>query len=401
MLLTARVQQEGAAALAVRRYFDAWNARDMASACNQFAADCAYEDTLYPDPFTGKPALVAHLNKCADALPPSFQFCIDEVADGGDTVGIQWHVESNGNALPFTRGCSLYKADPKTGKLLSGFDVPEPTLKAGSASLLLLGLVSKLLAEPIRAIPLLTWGAYVIIVFFSDGILPGPSALQLDPSTWEEVRDLSLNFWLVSPLLDLPFAPVLHPSLEGMFNLLLAWAAAFAGFLSDGRPGRSSGSMLPTIAGMQLLTNAVLLPYLVFRAPEDFEKEGGAVFREDLAPIEALIGESRVLPPVLTLVGTTSILWGLFARPEFGDIATRWYSFCELLGADRLGSSFVVDLVLFALFQGWLVDDDLSRRGLRPNDARGLAAKFVPFFGLCAYLATRPELPTREKSDDE
>ena len=50
-----------------------------------------------------------------------------------------------------------------------------------------------------------------------------------------QVLGLSLNFWLVAPALGLPFAPALHPGLEGIFNLLLAWAAAFAGFLSDGR----------------------------------------------------------------------------------------------------------------------------------------------------------------------
>ena len=84
--------------------------------------------------------------------------------------------------------------------------MPEPApLKPGSASLLLLGLASKLIAEPVRALPLATWGARSI-VFFSNGILPGPDATQLDPATWSEVLGLSLNFWLVAPLLDLPFA---------------------------------------------------------------------------------------------------------------------------------------------------------------------------------------------------
>ena len=29
---------------------------------------------------------------------------------------------------------------------------------------------------------------------------------------------LSINFWLISPLLHLPFAPVVHPGLEAIFN---------------------------------------------------------------------------------------------------------------------------------------------------------------------------------------
>ena len=330
----------------------------------------------------------------ADALPPTFQFCIDDIADGGSTVGVQWHVENNGQPLPFTRGCSLYKSDPQTGLLVSGFDVPEPApFKPGSASLLLLGVASKLIADPIRAVPLATWVAYVSIVFFSNGILPGPDATQLDAATWDEVLGLSLSFWLISPLLGLPFAQVLHPGLNGIFNLLLAWAAAFAGFLSDGRPGRPSGSMAPVAAGMQFLTNAFLLPYLVARAPEDADD----VVYDDLDPTEALVSEWRGLGPLLATVGTGAIAWGALARPEFGDLPTRLASLTELLSHDRLGSSFVVDLVLFALFQGWLVGDDLKRRGVGPDDASALRAlaNFVPFYGLCAYLALRPALPRR------
>lgn len=109
------------------------------------------------------------------------------------------------------------------------------------------------------------------IVFFSNGILPGPDATQLDAATWEEVLGLSLNFWLVAPLLQLPFSPALHPGLEGIFNLLLAWAAAFAGFLSDGRPGalrtlscsRSLASPLhSTVSKRALCSHLTLVPLL-------------------------------------------------------------------------------------------------------------------------------------------
>ena len=388
-------QREGRAVASIRRYFAAWNVRDMDTACDCFAEDCVYDDTQYAGAFTGKVALKNHLNRVADALPPTFQFCIDDIADGGDTVGVQWHVENDGKPLPFTRGCSMYRADPSTGLLVSGFDVPEPApFKPGSASLLLLSIASKLIAEPIRAVPLVAWVAYVSIVFFSNGILPGPDATQLDGATWEEVLGLSLNFWLVAPALGLPFAPVLHPGLEAIFNLLLAWAAAYAGFLSDGRPGRPSGSMAPVAAGMQLLTNAFLLPYLVVRTSETDDD----VTFDDLQPTEALVSEWRGLGPLLAAVGTGAVAWGCAARPEFGDVPTRLATLSTLLSDDRLGSSFVVDLVLFGGFQGWLVDDDLKRRGVAAGDAGALRAlaKFVPFYGLCAYLSLRPELRRRD-----
>jgi len=369
----------------------------MDLACDQFAEDCEYDDTQYNDAFMGKDALKKHLFRVADALPPTFQFCIDEIADGGDTVGVQWHVENAGQPLPFTRGCSMYKANAE-GKLISGFDVPEPApFKPGSASLLLLGVASKIIQEPMRGVPAVATLLYVSIVFFSNGILPGPDATQLDEATWVEVRDLSINFWLISPLLNLPFAAVVHPGLEAIFNWLLAWAAAYAGFLSDSRPGRPAGStsndMVPVVAGMQFLTNAFYLPYLVTRPASPDE----LTYIEDVGPAAATLGEARALGPALAVVGTGAIGWGLFARPEFGDLPTRFQSLCDLLSADRLGTSFVVDLALFAIFQGWLVDDDLRRRGIDPVDAGALrfVAKYVPFWGLCAYLTLRPALPSR------
>lgn len=412
----------------------------MTLAVKQFADECAYEDTQYAGAFEGKEALEAHLFKVADALPPTFEFVIDDLADGGDVVGVQWHVESGGAPLPFTRGCSMYRVDPLTGLITSGFDVPEPApLKPGGAGLALLSAASKVLDEPVRGVAWVTWLAYCAIVFFSNGILPGPDATQLDPATWKEVIDLSLNFWLVAPLLHLPFSPVVHPGLEAIFNLLLAWAAAFSGFASDGRPGRPQGSMLPTLAGMQLLTNAVLLPYLALRSSEPRappltasassdgassdappgasggsgggEEEWVPCFVEDLGPFERAVGESRLLGPALGGVGLGSVAWGVFGRPEFGDLAARRASLQNLLGGDRLGASFVVDLVLFAIFQGWLVDDDLRRRGIDPLDlsrsskspqtlkALRAAAKFLPFLGLCTYLTFRPALPSRSAED--
>ena len=58
------------------------------------------------------------------ALPSLAIFCKKK-------KGIRWHVEANGNELPFTRGASVYMIDPTTQKILTGFDIPEPTTKVG------------------------------------------------------------------------------------------------------------------------------------------------------------------------------------------------------------------------------------------------------------------------------
>ena len=125
------------------------------------------------------------------------------------------------------------------------------------------------------------------------------------------------------------------------------------------------------------------MPYLATRSNDD-----GAV--ESLSPVER-VAESKAVPLLLAAVGTWSVAWGVAARPEFGDLAERTRTLGDLLAGDRLGSSFVVDLGLYAAFQSWLVPDDLKRRGVRDGAAyRALAA--VPLVGLVAYLLVRPEL---------
>jgi len=109
------------------------------------------------------------------------------------------------------------------------------------------------------------------------------------------------------------------------------------------------------------------------------------------------VTESKLLPIILSTVGTGSIVWAVFARMEdFGGLEQRIPSFLELLSIDRVGSSFLVDLAIFAIFQGWLVDDDLKRRGTPSGWLLPGIAKNVPFFGMAAYLLLRPSLPRRE-----
>merc|ERR1711924_426677 len=105
------------------------------------------------------------------------------------------------------------------------------------------------------------------------------------------------------------------------------------------------------LAGMQFLTNAFYLPYLGTRPNEEDED----ITFNDLGPVEKAC-ESRVLP---------------FARPEFGDLPMRMESLRQLLSGDRLGSSFIIDLGLYALFQSWLIPDDLKRRGV-PGEQQGV-----------------------------
>ena len=384
-------QETSLASTLPEQYFEAWNRRDMEKAVSLFSESVEYDDTAFPAPFKGRAKLEAHLNLCAKVFPTSFSFVVDEKAYAGEKVMVRWHVENNGEELPFTRGCSFYKIEQR--KIVNGVDIVEPAVfKTGGLRLFLDSLTSKLLSEPVRFVPLGLWCAYMYVVFFSDRFF-GLPVTALEQRTWMEVRDLSLNFFLVSPLLNLPFSPVVHPMLEGVFNILLSWAALFAGFLSDERRDKPNMfPMLPMVAGMQFLTSAFLLPYLVVRSRENSVQ---SVFVEDL-PKAAQVAESSVLGASMATVGSGSILWGILARTDvFGGWNERLTSFLELLSIDRVGSSFIVDLIIFALFQGWLIDDDLKRRGGDPECALSKVAKYLPFFGMAAYMTLRPALPSK------
>ena len=376
------------------QYFNAWNQRNMKEAVSVFAKEIEYDDTAFPKPFIGKDNLENHLNICASAMPPSFSFIVDDKIDIGNKVMLRWHVESNSEELPYTRGCSWYCIE--NGKIVRGTDLKEPAVfKIGGQTLFIQSFLSKVKIEPIRLVPTAVWVTYIYVVFFSSWFF-GLPATSLEIRTWEEVRDLSLNFFLVSPILGLPFSPVVHPGLEAIFNLLLSWAAMFAGFLSDDRRKKPNLlPMLPTVVGMQFLTSAFLLPYLATRSTEvDSDVE---ILPDEITTV-IQVSENRILGFGMGLVGTGSILWGVFARSEdFGNLSTRYASLLDLLSIDRVGSSFLVDLAIFAVFQGWLVEDDAKRRNLDSNSKLAKVAKYVPFFGMVIYLASRPEILVSEE----
>ncbi|EKX41439.1 hypothetical protein GUITHDRAFT_112414 [Guillardia theta CCMP2712] len=186
------------------------------------------------------------------------------------------------------------------------------------------------------------------------------------------------------------FSPNLHPALEAFFNIVVAWGALFFGFLSDGN--KQKVPMLPFMIGTAFLTNVFYLPYLGLR--ESFQKlqESGAVDTQG-SDAELRISESKALPLLLTSVFVVSVLWGAYARgAEYGDAATRLETLWQFVSSsDRLAHSFAVDSLVFWIFQGWLVPDDMRRRGYR-NDSALFIARSVPFFGLVYYLMTRPKL---------
>ena len=220
-----------------------------------FAKDCVMRDLQYDKSFTGREHFAKHLTRVAHCLPGTFRFVVNVVVSMPNGAGVMWHVEGDGSPLPFTWGCLFYSMDTSMGLIKSGYKIPErappnlgyfPTLS------------SRFDTKLVRILPAMLWVGYMYILFFSDGIFPGANALALEQRMWKEVWDLSINFFLVLPALNLSFSPIVHPMLEGVFNLLPAWVAMFAGFLSDER--KDKPNLLPfgpMLVGMKCLTSDV------------------------------------------------------------------------------------------------------------------------------------------------
>lgn len=225
------------------------------------------------------------------------------------------------------------------------------------------------------------WLIYFVYLILSD-FPPGNSLLHITSDTLKEVIDLSLNFWFIAPIFAPDSAPILNPILEGIFNLVVAWALLFWGFYVDRRGQKFPMSFF--LIGTAFLTNVFYLPWLAIRQSNP---------KIDDMPLNSVekMAESRWLPSILMLIAIASVIWAGFARPEFGYLATRWASFQEILAQDRLAYSFVIDLIFFSLFQSWLVTDDMARRQW-DNSAIIWITRLIPFIGLVIYFWFRPPL---------
>ncbi|GAB2228550.1 hypothetical protein Droror1_Dr00022670 [Drosera rotundifolia] len=232
-------------------------------------------------------------------------------------------------------------------------------------------------------------GVYVFWLFFLP-FAPGDPVWAISSETISSLLGLSLNFFFILPAVNsvgfhLMEAQVLHPMSEGLFNFVVAWTLMFAPVLyTDWRRDRYTGS-LDVLWGFQMfLTNTVLIPYMAIRLneadPENSNskpsKLGSLMFNG--APVVGLIGGA---------VSIVSILWAIYGRGDgdFGSVSERWEFLISYLGSERLAYAFIWDIVLYTVFQPWLIIDNLQNvRRSRVGIVKYLG--FVPVLGLVAYL---------------
>jgi hypothetical protein len=149
--------------------YAAFNDRDAESVAEFLTDDCVYEDLLL-GPYTvcrGKPAFLNALrfhpafvsSRLLSGLPfadslPELTLEIDSVAEGIDTVGVEWHVQVGGDsgaAFPLGRGLSQARVCKQTGKIERVVDIAEAPWRTVGLLLLpfisLVNLASNMLAE--------------------------------------------------------------------------------------------------------------------------------------------------------------------------------------------------------------------------------------------------------------
>ncbi len=389
--------------LVIQSIYEAINRRDIPAAMELIDDDCIYEDLNFPQPFLGKDAVRKLFEESCQGVPDDLQFVIDDLTQGEQsTFGVLWHVELDGIPFPNGRGVSFYRLSEKTGKLVFARDLVEPPIKPGKVSFWIIRLVTPLIrlllkqkkdnregkismsdqenrkSQPFLSV--LLWGiaaAYIYILLLSPPgqIVPGEPVWAIKPETIQEIIGESLNFFLILPLLNLSGihyleAPIVHPSLEALFNFAEAWIFMFLPLLLADRR-TSNLPKVPIWCMTMFLTNAILTPYMAVRYSLPVPQEKDEVQKDWLGIIFGWIG--------LT-VGTTALIWGVIGRPEFGDLAQRAQYFGAQLMTNRVMLAFCVDLVLFGIFQAVLLG------AVIPEDKRMRWLRFVPFWGLAAWL---------------
>lgn len=82
-----------------------------------------------------------------------------------------------------------------------------------------------------------------------------------------------------------------------------------------------------------------------------------------------------------------SALWAFYGRMDgnFGNIADRLDFAVSYLGSERLAYAFIWDIVLYTIFQPWLIGENLQNI---PENKVGIVSylRFIPVLGLTAYL---------------
>ncbi|CAI9096240.1 OLC1v1032336C2 [Oldenlandia corymbosa var. corymbosa] len=178
--------------------------------------------------------------------------------------------------------------------------------------------------------------------------------------------------------------PVLHPMSEGLFNFVIAWTLLFAPLLYTDRRRNSYKGSLDVLWGFQMfLTNTFLIPYMALRLNKGDETRT----KRKTSPLgSVMINGASVVGLTGAAVCLLSVLWAIYGRADgdFGNISERLDFLVNYLGSERLAYAFIWDIVLYTIFQPWLIGENLQN--IRKDSVKIVSyLRFVPVVGLVAY----------------
>lgn len=244
------------------------------------------------------------------------------------------------------------------------------------------------LQKLLQAVLWISEGVYVIWLFLLP-YAPGDPVWAISSDTIKSLVGLSLNFFFILPLsnsvgVHLLEAPVLHPMSEGLFNFVIGWTLMFAPLLyTDRKRDRFKGS-LDILWGMQMfLTNTFLIPYMAVRLNKS-DVENLPTNTSSLGSI--MINGASVVGLIGGAVCFLSILWAFYGRADgnFGSVPERLDFLIGYLGSERLAYAFIWDIVLYSIFQPFLIGDNLQNIQ-KERVVVVTYLRFLPVVGLIAY----------------
>ncbi|RRT40609.1 hypothetical protein GW17_00017529 [Ensete ventricosum] len=209
--------------------------------------------------------------------------------------------------------------------------------------------------------------AYILWLFLLP-YAPGDPIWAIKSTTINDLVGLSLNFFFILPWMNavgihVLEAPVLHPVRNStLVDKLL---------------------LLPSFAFAFCLLLAFLIPYMAIRLNDMDVKHS----YNKLSQLGSLMTKgSSVVGAIGGTVCVASALWTFFGRPDaaFGGVADRWDFLLGYVGSERLAYAFIWDIGLYAMFQPWLIGDNLHN--VKKSSVSIVSnLRFIPVLGLVAY----------------
>ncbi|XP_057856815.2 uncharacterized protein LOC131066126 isoform X2 [Cryptomeria japonica] len=118
----------------VMKFYQGLNRKDVKAVTELLAENCVLNDSQFPGTFEGKKMVLKFVKDLVEAMGNDILFVVEEVSEGDDlNVAVIWHLECEGKALPFTKGCSFYHCEKQGERMVirSMQDFMEPPLKPG------------------------------------------------------------------------------------------------------------------------------------------------------------------------------------------------------------------------------------------------------------------------------